>query len=182
MWRFLICLALFLLNISSATSATIAAQDGPISQDTLPSNIAGGLFNAPAEVRIANGTLLAGRTIACFIQKEAHEKRLFWITYMDCYSAMARGLLVGDDVMERKIFTTGNKPFSWNGGSCMIIIDQKGTAAPRIQKAEIAHYASLVTRLCVRHSPEGEPLGGQMAMGERDAYTLTVYGREWPPG
>lgn len=100
---------------------------------------------------------------------------------MDCYSAMARGLLLGNDVMERTTFTAYGKPFSWNGGSCMIIIDQKSAFAPGIQKAEIAHIASLVTRLCVRHNPNsGEPFGGQMVMGESDAYTLTVYGREWP--
>lgn len=179
MQLFLCYLTLLFVNISFAVSATPPALDAQVSQVNLPSNVPGGPVNSSIAVQIANQTVSAGRQIACFIQKEKHEERLWWIKYMDCYSSMARGILLGDDTMLRKIWTEYEKPGSWNSGTCMIILDQKGAAAPGIQKAEIAHVASTVTRFCVRQSPDREPLGGQTSIGERDAYTLTVFGREW---
>ncbi|KAI4140590.1 MAG: hypothetical protein L6R39_005737 [Caloplaca ligustica] len=170
---------LLLLNISFAVAVTSPAPDARISQINLPSNIPDGLARSPVEVHLANQTLSAGREIACFIQHKPPREQLHWISDMDCFGDMARGLLLGDDVMERKKFTLYGRPFSWNAGTCMIIIDQSGAAAPGIQKAEIAHIAALVTRICVSYSLEDEPLGGQALMGDGDAYRLTVYGR--PP-
>ncbi|KAL8760690.1 MAG: hypothetical protein Q9184_003137 [Pyrenodesmia sp. 2 TL-2023] len=171
-------LVLLLLNFSPATSATPPAPDARISQVRLPINTPDGRAGSTVEVHLANQTLSGGRAVSCFKQKEKHEERLSWIKEMHCYTSMARGLLLGDDVMERKVWTTPGRPFSWNSGTCMIILDQKGDVTPGIQEAEIAHVASLITRICVVKNVEGEPLGGQASIGIGNAYSVTVWGRD----
>ncbi|KAI4191557.1 MAG: hypothetical protein LQ346_004744 [Caloplaca aetnensis] len=178
---FLRSLTLLLLNISLALSATPPPPDTQISRVRLPINTPGvGLASPPIEVHTTNHTLSDGRAIACFRQRPKHEERLWWIREMDCYSSMARGLLLGDDVMQPKDWTEPGRPYSWNSGTCMIILDQKDAdAAPGIQEAEVAHVAAVITRICVTKKALGEPLGGQTLVGIRDAYTLTVWGRDW---
>ncbi|KAL8924779.1 MAG: hypothetical protein Q9208_003869 [Pyrenodesmia sp. 3 TL-2023] len=177
--RVLRYLTLLLLNISPATSATPSAPDAQIGQVRLPINTPDGRAGSPVKVHLANQTLSGGRAVACFKQREKQEERLWWINVMDCYSSMARGLLLGDDVMLRKDWTEPGRPYSWNAGSCMIILDQKGNVAPGIQEAEIAHVASVITRICVLKSMEGEPLGGQASIGIGNAYSVTVWGRDY---
>lgn len=176
--RLLRYLTLLFLNISSAASATPPVPDAQISQVRLPINTPDGRAGFPVEVHLSNQTLLGGRLVSCFKQAKKHEERLWWIKGMDCYSGMARGLLLGDDVMLRKVWTEPGRPYSWNSGTCMIILDQRGDVAPGIQKAEIAHFASLITRICVVNNMEGEPLGGQIHIGIGDAYSVTVWGRD----
>ncbi|KAL8902754.1 MAG: hypothetical protein Q9207_004407 [Kuettlingeria erythrocarpa] len=181
---FLRSLALLLLNISLALSATPPPRDTQISRVRLPINTPGaGLGSPPTKVHTTNHTLSDSRAIACFRQRPKHEERLWWIREMDCYSSMARGLLLGDDVMEAKVWTEPRRPYSWNSGTCMIILDQKDDGAPPgIQEAEVAHVAALITRFCVAEKVLGEPLGGQTFVGDGDEYTLTVWGRDWGGG
>lgn len=172
---------LLLFKVSFTVSATQPASDTQIQQVNLPTtSVLDGLANSSVAVQVVNQIVSDGRDVACFVQRKLPRERLRHIDYMDCYFDMARGLLVGDDVMMPKRYTEHGRPFAWNAGTCMIIIDQIGADAPLIQTAEIAHIAALVTRFCVVRKVQGEPLGGQTIMGEGDAYTLSVYGRREP--
>ena len=171
-------LTLLFLIIPSSFSLTPPIPNARIEQLTLPSGFLDGLSNSTVAVRMANQTLSGGREIACYTTpSEGH--RL--IKYMDCYSDMARGLLLGDDVMDRERIRKQNLPFSWNAGTCMIILSDKTGVFGTLQKVEIAHVAALITRVCVTHNEE--PLGGFTSLGDRNQFTLTVYGRKYggPP-
>lgn len=169
-------LTLFLM-VSLSLSASPPAPDAQFEAVTLTDGIPDGLPNPSSLVQYANHTVSAGREIACFLQPHPPQRHLRLISYTDCYAGMARGLLLGDDVMYPLRWTKDKLPTTWAVGTCMIILDEKDGAPGRLQRAEIAHVAALVTRICVTHNDD--PLGGQTSIGDRNQFTVTVYGRQW---
>ncbi|KAI4089619.1 MAG: hypothetical protein LQ339_008525 [Xanthoria mediterranea] len=176
MLQFFACLVL-LLNISFALSATPPARkpqlpriDSPMRIPDLPSNI------SDATLQFANITSYGGRPIGCFAQRKPPLTPLHLVDSMDCYTDMARALLLGDGVMDRGRWTGRSVPFSYAAGTCLIILDSDDyTAVDYFSEAEIAHAAAMITFPCVANNDL--PLGGRMHIGVRGVYTVTVFGR-----
>lgn len=174
------CLTL-LLNISFTLSATPPAGnpklprvDLPIGIPDLPSNI------SDATVQFANTTSYGGRPIGCFAQRRLPLAPLDTIKTMDCYTNMARALLLGDGVMDRGRWTSRSVPFTYYAGSCVIVLDSdEYNAVDYFSEAEIAHAAAMITFPCVANNDL--PLGGRTHIGGRGVYTVSVFGRIPPP-
>ncbi|KAL9001892.1 MAG: hypothetical protein Q9188_005152 [Gyalolechia gomerana] len=168
-----------LLIVPFTITANPPVLDAQIEQVTLPAGLADDLSSSSVAVRIENQTVTAGRKIACFMQKKPLKDQLHQINFMDCYWGMARGLLLGDDVMAPTRWNKDMVPFAWSTGSCSIILDEPSQTPGSLRKAEIAHFTAIITKICVKNNPV--PLGGQMFIGEGDQFSLTVWGRKWPP-
>ncbi|KAL8869488.1 MAG: hypothetical protein Q9174_004239 [Haloplaca sp. 1 TL-2023] len=171
-----------LLNVRFAKSAdgTKAAVQGeqPSRADDLAWYREQDLTNV---TQIFNETGPLDFSLACFEKSTRSTVELRLVRFMDCYSGIARAMLLGDDVMERKRWGEGNTPFSWNAGSCMFVLDPgDGKASDIISKAEIAHVAAQLTLFCVTRRQEDERLGGQAEIGSSGHFSLNVLGRKWP--
>ncbi|KAL8684183.1 MAG: hypothetical protein Q9218_008387, partial [Villophora microphyllina] len=70
-------------------------------------------------------TLDAGVYITCFDHSTPSTVPFKPIRYMDCYSDMARGPLLGDGVMVHKRWARPDLPFAYNAGTCMLIVDTR---------------------------------------------------------
>ncbi|KAL8694806.1 MAG: hypothetical protein Q9224_003499 [Gallowayella concinna] len=179
MLRLLLCLALSLvLHIPEAWSANLPAPKPHLQRINLPPGFKDLPFNlSDAAVGIADPTLLNGIPPICLPQRPKPLLPFFLIKALDCYRTMARGLLLGDDVMDRRRWARINTPFTWNAGTCMIIVDSRDeTALDYFSDAEIAHVAASIALPCVANNDE--PLGGRASIGIRGDFTVTVYGRD----
>lgn len=179
-WMMYFPALLTLLSIIPSTiSANPPAPDAQIQQLTLPTGLPDGLSSSSVAVQVVRQNITAGHDIACFLQRKPPEEQLRKIDFMDCYAGIARSVLLGDDVMVPTRWTDNMIPFAWNAASCCIILDKPKPAPADLEKAEVAHYAALIARVCVKNNKE--PLGGQMVVGARNQFTLTLWGRKWPP-
>lgn len=167
-----------LLTVHHTIAANPPAPNAQIQQVNLPTGLADDLFNSSVAVNLANQTVTGGRPIACFLPRKPPEEQLRQIRFMDCYGGMARSILLGDDVMIPTRWTDSMIPFAWNAGSCCIVLDKTKPGPANLPKAEIAHYAAIMTKICVKNNED--PLGGQMTIGSRDQFTVTLWGRKWP--
>ncbi|KAL8726364.1 MAG: hypothetical protein Q9166_006771 [cf. Caloplaca sp. 2 TL-2023] len=181
MWRHLEYLMLLLPNLSLSIAISPPATDPQMQQINLPtgpSNLPSNISDAP--VQFANTTMYGGRPIGCFAQRKPPLPPLPTISPMDCYTNMARALLLGDDVMDRRIWTRYNVPFSYSARSCLIILDSEDmTVVDHFSEAEIAHLAAVITFPCVENNDV--PLGGRTHIGDKGEFTVTVFGRRPPP-
>ena len=174
----LVVYLLFLLNLSLVLAATAPAKtpqsppvDTPIDIPDRPSNI------SDAAVQHANITSYGGRQIGCFAQRGPGLKQLETVRAMDCYTNMARGLLLGDGVMERGIWSAANLPFVYTAASCAIILDAVAPdAIDYFSEAEIAHAAATIAFPCIANNDD--PLGGRTHVGGRGVFTVTIFGRK----
>ncbi|KAL8933150.1 MAG: hypothetical protein Q9216_006497 [Gyalolechia sp. 2 TL-2023] len=167
-----------LLIVHFTITANPSVPDAQKERVTLPTGLADGPSTSTVAVQIANQTLTAGRKVSCFVQRKPSEEQIRPIKFMDCYAGTARGLLLGDDVMLPTRWKEDMVPFAWNAGTCSIILDEPSKTPGNLQKAEIAHFTAIITKVCVTNNME--PLGGQMFIGNRDQFALTVWGRKWP--
>ena len=135
----------------------------------------------PNVTQVFNETGELDFAVACFEKSTRSTVVPKLIKYMDCYSGIARAMLLGEDVMERKRWSNNNTPFAWNAGSCLFILDPGDEKGPDdISMAEIAHVAAQVTLFCVTTREEDERYGGQAEIGSSGHYSLNVLGRKWP--
>ncbi|KAI4195747.1 MAG: hypothetical protein LQ350_007028 [Teloschistes chrysophthalmus] len=127
-------------------------------------------------------TTTAGDLVTCYHPDNPSSIPLRPIRYIDCYTDVARGLLLGDEVMVRKRWARPNLPFAYNAGTCMIVVssEEDPGAVGWFQMAEVAHVASIVTLYCVTNRKPGEAVGGHMPVGPGRVFRVTVLGRKFP--
>ena len=170
-----------LFKISFAVSATPPPKVPQLQRNNLSLGIPGLPSNfSRATAQIANASLYEGKQIGCFRQRRKPLTPLHPVGLMDCYTNMARAVLLGDLVMDRQRWSKYNTPFTYSAGSCLIILDSDDeTAVDYFSEAEIAHLAATITFPCVQNNDE--PLGGRTHIGAKGQFTVTVFGREPPP-
>ncbi|KAL8928135.1 MAG: hypothetical protein Q9172_001045 [Xanthocarpia lactea] len=162
-------------------SATPPAKVPQLQRNNLPSGVPGLPSNfSRSTAQIANISLYEGKQIGCFRQRIKPLTPLHPVGLMDCYTNMARAVLLGDLVMDRRRWSKNNTPYTYSAGSCLIILDfDDETAVDYFSEAEIAHLAAIITFPCVAHNDE--PLGGRTRIGAKGEFTVTVFGRKPPP-
>ncbi|KAL8699710.1 MAG: hypothetical protein Q9201_005852 [Fulgogasparrea decipioides] len=179
MLRPLCYLKLLLLDIFFALSTSPSNADLQVRSPTGLSDVP---FNLSAlAVQPTNISVAAGRPIACFDEPSRAHEPLKIVKFMDCYTDVARGLLLGDEVMIRQIWTRVRLPFSWNAGTCQVILDAEDLSAwDYIQPAEIAHVASMITYFCVIAQEPHLAYGGVASIGNKGEFRVVVLGRTNP--
>ncbi|KAL8843947.1 MAG: hypothetical protein Q9205_002849 [Flavoplaca limonia] len=172
---------IFFLNISSIMTANSPATNPQLPQPGLPLGIPDvSSNNSYATEQFASMTSYGGRPIGCFAQRRPPLEPLKTVKAMDCYTDIARGLLLGDGVMDRDRWAGYIVPFTYTAASCLIILDSNDKReVDYFSEAEIAHAAAMITFPCVANNDE--PLGGRTHIGAKGVYTVTVFGREPPP-
>lgn len=174
-------LALLLINIAFTISASPPDAALQVEQVSLPTSPPAIPFNLSTAVQTTNGSEVVGLAIGCFGKDTIKHKTFIPIRYMDCYTGIARALLLGDDVMVPERWTKARLPYAWKAGSCQIILDAEDErAVGDIQMAEIAHVASMVTLYCVTDRDGPKALGGQAPIGSEGQFMVTLFGRKWP--
>ncbi|KAI4230937.1 MAG: hypothetical protein LQ352_008422, partial [Teloschistes flavicans] len=139
MWHcFALLLSLLLrIALSITPPSGILSIEQAISPPGLPE---ASLYNASLQ----NGNndtihhLSDGSLVVCFHPSHPTSLPLRLIRYIDCYMDMARGLLIGDEVMIRKRWARPNIPYSYNAGTCMIVVssEEHPSAVGYFQMAE----------------------------------------------
>ncbi|KAL8723519.1 MAG: hypothetical protein Q9181_007270 [Wetmoreana brouardii] len=172
---------MLLLNISFALSARPSNADLQVEQTRSPTGFSDVPFNLSAlTLQPTNISVAAGRPIACFDDPSKHEP-LKLLRFMDCYGVVARGLLLGDEVMVRQRWTRVRLPFAWKAGTCQVILDAEELSAwDDIQLAEIAHVASMVTYACVTTQGKQSAFGGLAPVGDKGEFKVLILGRTRP--